>query len=232
MFDDFLCCQHHFFCHEICIDVASMLEWIWVHLLMLFDTFSVRVRNWLNLQTHLFFRGTWVLWFPWSVSLPVLALIRYESWHRFWLHVGSPLVQISMFCVSWLFDGISMSYFSIYDKKRTKSYDPYPPFFRFVRTSIFDVISMSFVITVWFYVDAMLDDLGTVLGIRVPPIYGPSAGALDADSPKSKNKNKKLKNVLVTKSAVLTDVHHIYIIFLHIYFYIFLYIYIYIIIIY
>ena len=61
------------------------------------DTFSVRTRNLLNLQRHLLLQWIWMIlpfretlfwWFSWSFSLPTLAMIFDEFWHRFCRHVG------------------------------------------------------------------------------------------------------------------------------------------------
>ena len=80
-----------------------------------FDTFSIRVRNVLNLQNHCFYyEFQWFdslekydfWWCSWSFSTHVVALIFDEFWHRFRLHFGNLLASIFIFWgdrFNWLF---------------------------------------------------------------------------------------------------------------------------------
>ena len=51
------------------------------------------------------------------VSIPVLALIFDEFWHRFWLHFGTPLASNSMFLGDRFFDDFLNRDFIIFDQK-------------------------------------------------------------------------------------------------------------------
>ena len=126
MFDDFL--SFFFRITFSSIDSALIFHRFWngfvYHFWCLFDTFSVRARNLLNLRNHRFYNE--FTWFYHSekhdfdnlhdfCSMPVVALNFDECWHRFWLHVGTPLPSNSMFCGDCFWDHFGDRFWSKMD---------------------------------------------------------------------------------------------------------------------
>ena len=98
----------------------------------------VRARNLLNLKKKMFLqwtcmflyiRKTWFWWFSWSFSLPVLAFIADDFWHRFWHHFGSLLASIFMTLGDRFPVDFGFVFLSSFDQKWVQKMLHLPPLF-------------------------------------------------------------------------------------------------------
>ena len=99
--------------------VHRFRDGFWYHVWCLFDTFSVRAGNLLNLLNVITIQKN-KIWFPWSFSLPVLALIFDEFRYLFWFHFGNSLASNSMFWGDSLFDELLINLYQLLIKNNSK----------------------------------------------------------------------------------------------------------------